>query len=94
MKTVRDLDFLSDFQIHGTSSGEIFGPTWGGPKTTQSARKAALSQGLLLEIERSREFAIDLRPGAWVFPSERLNTAFKGHLLAQTHRAKPRGGWS
>jgi len=41
------------------------------PKTTQSVRKAALSQGILSEIERWREFAIDLRPGAWVFPSER-----------------------
>jgi len=42
------------------------------PKTDQSVRKAALSQGLLREIEAWREFAIDGRHDAWVFPSERM----------------------
>ena len=47
------------------------------PKTMQSVRKAALSQGLLSEIEAWREFTIDFRPGAWVFPSERLTPLSK-----------------
>ena len=42
------------------------------PKTNQSVRKAALSQGLLREIEAWWEFAIDGRDEAWVFPSERM----------------------
>ena len=42
------------------------------PKTNQSVRKVALSQRLLREIEAWREFAIDGRDDAWVFPSERM----------------------
>lgn len=41
------------------------------PKTNQSVRKAALSEGLRVDIQQWREFAVDTRPGAWVFPSER-----------------------
>jgi hypothetical protein len=36
----------------------------------RSVRKEALSLGILLEIEQWREFAIDIRPRAWVFLSE------------------------
>jgi integrase len=42
------------------------------PKTDQSIRKAALSEGLLREIDAWRNLAIDTRPEAWVFPSERM----------------------
>lgn len=40
------------------------------PKTSNSIRKAALSAGLVAEIEAWREVSIDSNPDAWVFPSE------------------------
>ena len=40
------------------------------PKTNQSVRKAALPEGLLREIELWREFSVESRDEAWVFPSE------------------------
>ena len=42
------------------------------PKTDNSMRKAALSEGLLAEIEQWRMMAVDTRDDAWVFPSERM----------------------
>lgn len=42
------------------------------PKTNQSFRKAALSEGLLAELDCWRAFSVDTRDGAWVFPSERM----------------------
>jgi len=47
------------------------------PKTNQSVRKAALSAGLAAEIEAWRRFAVDTRPEAWVFPSERMTPLSK-----------------
>ena len=44
------------------------------PKTSQSFRKAALSEGLLAEVEGWRRLSVDTGDGAWVFPSERLTT--------------------
>jgi integrase len=44
------------------------------PKTDQSLRQAALSDGLLAEIENWRLQSIDTSPDAWVFPSEKLTT--------------------
>jgi integrase len=44
------------------------------PKTDQSLRKAALSEGLLSEIENWRMMAVETRPKAFVFPSERMKT--------------------
>ena len=40
------------------------------PKTTNSKRKAALSEGLLAEIELWRSVSLNAAPDAWVFPSE------------------------
>lgn len=40
------------------------------PKTSNSIRKAALSTGLLKEIEDWRELALDPSEDAWVLPSE------------------------
>lgn len=40
------------------------------PKSNHSVRKAALSAGLLDEIEAWRGIAFDSSPDAWVFPSE------------------------
>ncbi|BDC49785.1 hypothetical protein F183_A21010 [Bryobacterales bacterium F-183] len=40
------------------------------PKTSNSVRKAALSAGLIAEIEAWKQVSIDSSPDAWVFPSE------------------------
>lgn len=47
------------------------------PKTNQSVRKAALSGAVAADIETWRQLAVDTRPGAWVFPSERLTPLSK-----------------
>lgn len=44
------------------------------PKTSKSIRKAALSAGLLDDIELWREVSLDPSPDAWVFPSENGKT--------------------
>jgi integrase len=44
------------------------------PKTTNSIRMVALTEGLLTDIEEWRGFALDGNPDAWVFPSEALST--------------------
>ena len=40
------------------------------PKTENSMRKAALSEGLFAEIESWRIMTVETRNDAWVFPSE------------------------
>ena len=47
------------------------------PKTYQSVRKAALSCSLAAEIEAWRQFAVDTKSEAWVFPSERMTPLSK-----------------
>jgi len=47
------------------------------PKTDQSVRKAALSGGLAAEIDAWRSLAVDTRPEAWMFPSERMTPLSK-----------------
>jgi integrase len=47
------------------------------PKTDNSTRQAALSEGLLGEIEAWRMMAIETRDDAWVFPSERMTPLSK-----------------
>lgn len=47
------------------------------PKTDNSMRKAALSEGLLAEIETWRMMAVETRDDAWVFPSERMTPLSK-----------------
>lgn len=44
------------------------------PKTVTSVRKAALSEGLLKEIEEWRSLSFTSVEDAWVFPSEKLTT--------------------
>jgi len=44
------------------------------PKTNNSVRDVALSEGLLSDIENWRTVSIDASPNAWVFPSENLST--------------------
>jgi integrase len=50
------------------------------PKTEQSFRKAALSEGLLHEIEAWRKLAVTTADGAWVFPSERMTPLAKENI--------------
>jgi integrase len=47
------------------------------PKTDNSNRQAALSEGLLAEIENWRMTAVETRDDAWVFPSERMTPLSK-----------------
>jgi integrase len=47
------------------------------PKTDNSMWKAALSEGLLTEIETWRMMAVETRDDAWVFPSERMTPLSK-----------------
>jgi len=47
------------------------------PKTENSMRKAALSEGLLAEIEHWRMLALETSEDAWVFPSERMTPLSK-----------------
>jgi len=47
------------------------------PKTDNSYRKAALSEGLLLDMEAWREHAVSTDAAAWVFPSEALTPLSK-----------------
>jgi integrase len=47
------------------------------PKTDNSTREAALSEGLLMEIENWRMMAVATSDDAWVFPSERMTPLSK-----------------
>jgi integrase len=51
------------------------------PKTVQSARRAALSQSLLMGLEQWRALCIDARPESWVFPSERSTPLSRDNIL-------------
>ncbi|MBV9506291.1 MAG: tyrosine-type recombinase/integrase [Acidobacteriia bacterium] len=66
------------------------------PKTDHSMRKAALSEGLLADIERWRMMAVVTRDDAWVFPSERMtplrpDNCWKRHF--RSHLRKVGLGW-
>jgi integrase len=47
------------------------------PKTDNSTRHAALSVGLLTDIEAWRSMAVSRKDDAWVFPSERMTLLSK-----------------
>ena len=67
------------------------------PKTNQSVRKAALSEGLLREIEVWREFSVETRDDAWVFPSERMTPLSKDNCWRRSmlpKLAKVGLGWA
>jgi integrase len=64
------------------------------PKTDQSFRKAALSTGLLADVESWRSKAVD--PDGWVFPSEALTPMSKDNCWRrniQPHLADAGLGW-
>ncbi len=58
------------------------------PKTNQSVRKAALPDGLLREIELWREFSVESRDDAWVFPSERMTPLSKDNCWRRSMQPK------
>jgi len=58
------------------------------PKTNQSVRKAALSEGLLREIEVWRQFSVETRDDAWVFPSERMTPLSKDNCWRRSMQPK------
>lgn len=67
------------------------------PKTEHSVRQAALSEGLLAEIEVWRMAAVDTRDDAWVFPSERMTPLSKDNCwrrCMQPALAKVGLGWA
>ena len=67
------------------------------PKTDQSVRKAALSEGLLREIEVWKAFAAVVRDDAWVFPSERMTPLSKDNCWRRSMYpalAKAGLGWA
>ncbi len=51
------------------------------PKTRQSTREAALSEGLLAGLEKWRALCVDVRPEAWVFSSERGTPLSRDNIL-------------
>lgn len=54
------------------------------PKTDNSTRQAALSEGLLAEIEAWRMMAASSSDEAWVFPSERMTPLSKDNWWNRT----------
>jgi integrase len=58
------------------------------PKTEHSLRKAALSEGLLREIEAWREMALVKSETAWVFPSERMTPLAKENVWRRSIQPK------
>jgi integrase len=63
------------------------------PKTDQSVRKAALSEGLLRDIEVWREFAVEARDDAWVFPSDRMTVLSKDNCWRRSMQPKLEKGF-
>jgi integrase len=58
------------------------------PKTVQSIRHAALSQGLLDALEQWKARSINTNPEAWVFPSERGTPLSRDNLLRRSINPK------
>lgn len=58
------------------------------PKTEQSFRKAALSEGLLGEIDEWRKLAASDANDAWVFPSERMTPLAKENVWRRSIQPK------
>src|ERR1017187_6941590 len=58
------------------------------PKTDNSYRQAALSEGVLAEIENWRMMAVATRDDAWVFPSERMTPLSKDNCWRRSMAPK------
>ena len=55
------------------------------PKTWLSARRVAFSENLLAEIAAWKEMSLDIRPKAWVFPSEKTELPIRKDNLWRRH---------
>jgi integrase len=67
------------------------------PKPDHSNRQAALSEGVLAEIENWRMMAVETRDEAWVFPSERMTPLSKDNCWRRVMfpaLAKVEMGWA
>lgn len=58
------------------------------PKTVQSVRYAALSEGLLAGLREWREQCFDARPEAWVFSSERRTPLSRDNIMRRIVRPR------
>jgi integrase len=58
------------------------------PKTVQSERKVALSEGLLKDLEEWRKEAVDTSAVAWVFPSENMTPLCKENVWRRSFLSK------
>ena len=66
------------------------------PKTKQSIRKAALSNGVVAALGQWKSISLDTNPDAWVFPSERGTPLSRDNILRRTinpRLAKVGLGW-
>jgi integrase len=61
------------------------------PKTVQSIRQAALSDGLLRDLDLWRTRSLEPRPDAWVFASERGTPLSRDNVLRRSIRSKLAG---
>jgi integrase len=67
------------------------------PKTDNSYRQAALSEGVVADIENLRMMAVETRDDAWVFPSERMTPLSKDNCWRRVMfpaLAKVELGWA
>lgn len=67
------------------------------PKTDNSTREAALSAGLLAEIEAWRSISMSTKADAWVFPSERMTLLSKDNCWRRSMLPKLQAvglGWA
>jgi integrase len=67
------------------------------PKTDNSTREAALSAGLLSEIEAWRSISMSTKADAWVFPSERMTLLSKDNCWRRSMLPKLQAvglGWA
>ena len=71
--------------IHADVRQRVYRGEIDSPKTSTSVRKAALSAGLLVEIERWRELSPNTSPDAWVFPSETGTTPLRPGNVWRRH---------
>jgi len=51
------------------------------PKTKQSVRKAAVSEGVMAALAHWKSISLDTSPGGWVFPTERGTPQSRDNIL-------------
>ena len=66
------------------------------PKSKQSVRKAALSEGVMTALDQWKSMSLDTSPDAWVFPTERGNPQSRDNMLRRYIASRLKGiglGW-